>query len=70
MFLESAEKSGTLDSAFEKVVNLLEKDYLKKLGIFEKFFFYFSIISAAVMVFYSIYLFAVTSFSRVFDDLV
>ena len=68
--LQSAEKSGTLDSAFGKVVNLLERDYLKKLGIFEKFFFYFSIISAAVMVFYSIYLFAVTSFSRVFDDLV
>ncbi len=70
VFLESSEKSGTLDSSFEKVVELLEKDYLKKLALFERLFFYFSIISAAIIVFYSIYLFAVTSFSEIFQDLI
>ncbi len=69
-FLQSAEKSGTLDAAFEKVVSLLEKDYLKKLSTFETIFFYFSVVSAAIIVFYSIYLFAVTSFSKVFGDLI
>ncbi len=70
MFLQSAEKSGTLDSALEKTVDLLEKDYLKKLSRFEKIFFYFSIVSAAIVVFYSIYLFAMASFSKVFGDLI
>ena len=68
-FLENAEKSGSLDSGFQKVVKLLEQDYLKKLSAFEKGFFYFSVISAAIMVFYSIYLFAAISFEDIFSNL-
>ncbi len=70
VFLKSAEKSGTLDSALERLVELLEKDYLNKLTLFERFFFYFSIVSAAIIVFYSIYLFAVSSFENIFDELI
>ncbi|BBB33155.1 hypothetical protein TTHT_1677 [Thermotomaculum hydrothermale] len=69
IFIQGAEKSGTLDSAFNKLVGILEEDYINKLNSFEKIFFYLSVISAAIVVFYSIYLFAVTSFSKVFDGL-
>ncbi len=69
-FLKSGENSGTLDSSLERLVGLLEKDYLHKLALFERFFFYFSIVSAAIIVFYSIYLFAVSSFENIFDELI
>ena len=69
IFLESSEKSGTLESAFDKVLGFLESEYRRKINNFETMFFYASIVGAAIIVFYSIYLFAANSFSDIFDQL-
>ncbi len=68
-YLSNAEKTGTLDNTFLKVLALSKEKYLSNLNNFERFFFYLSIVVSAIIVFYAIYLFAVTSFSSIFGDL-
>ena len=68
-YLTNAEKTGTLDNAYQKVLVLSKERYVSNLEKFERFFFYFSVILAAIIVFYSIYLFATISFSSIFDNL-
>ncbi len=68
-FLKKSEDAGKLEDGLNEVLSILENEYRKNLKIFETFFYYLAIIGAGIIVFYSIYLFATFSFSRIFGDL-